>query len=114
MNRILLAVALIVGSASSTITILAACGSSFTPSEPDGSNVTFWGSQCSGSFGKKHTWHLYYTDGHETPAYEVSEPAACLFVDGANHPCYPAFNTPAWMDDKKNKWNETTRAPTWS
>ena len=52
---------------------------------------------------------MYYTDGHETPAYEVSEPGDC-WGSNNNIPCYPGFDTPSWMDPNKTKWNEITHA----
>ncbi|MGZ8870267.1 MAG: hypothetical protein ACXW3W_04335 [Pyrinomonadaceae bacterium] len=93
-----------------TITTLAACGSYFSPTQPEASNLSLWGTQCSfDGFGKKHTWHLYYTDGHETPALEVSAAGTC-----SNPPqiaCYPGFDTPTWVGSNKNRWNEVTHAP---
>ncbi|MFY9619027.1 MAG: hypothetical protein WAM70_17005 [Pyrinomonadaceae bacterium] len=93
MKRPFIALSLVAASASATVTILAACGSSFQPTQPNASNVSFYGTQCSvQGFGKTHTWHLFYTDGHETPAFPVSADGTC------NNPpqvaCYPGFDTP--------------------
>jgi len=110
MKTFLVALTLIVATASATITILAACGSTFTPQQPDASNVSFWGTQGSSQgFGKKHIWHLYYTDGHETQGFEVSAAATCN--NPPNVPCYPGFDTPVWIGTNKNRWNEVTHAP---
>jgi hypothetical protein len=106
MKRVVFYFSLIIIGASAAITVLAACGSSFTPSSPSGSNVSFWGTYCSGSFGKAHYWHIYYTNGHDVPSFQVSEPAMCW--QSTNTGCYPEFLTPTWLDSNKNTWNEVT------
>jgi hypothetical protein len=105
MRGLVIAVCTIVATSFVTVTILATCGSSFTPTTPQGSNLTLWGSPCS-SFGKKHTWHIYWND-YDIPSYEVSEPGDC-FGDLA---CYPGFDTPVWVDSNKNTWDEVTHIP---
>lgn len=108
MKRALFYLSLIILSASATITVLAACGSDFSPLTPQASNLTLWGTPCSGSFGKTHTWQINYTNGHQTPAFPVSEPAYC---PGQPQLCYPGFDTPTWLDPNKNVWNENTHDP---
>ena len=103
--------AIIFLSAASTVTVLAACGSYFTPSQPDSSNVYFWGTQCDGFFGKGHIWQIYYTDNYVWPNFAVAAEAYCDHSD--NSLCYPGFDTPAWSDPPDNKhWDEVTHAPT--
>jgi hypothetical protein len=110
MKAVLIASCLVVASALATVTILAACGVTFTPSAPSSSNIRFWGTQCNGEFGKAHTWHIYWNDTNYE--FEVSEPATCWTGTGGNLVCYPGFDTPYWMDSNKNKWNEVTHNPT--
>lgn len=111
MKSILILCCGIIASALGTVTILATCGQSFTPSAPQTSNLTLWGSQCNGQFGKTHTWDIYWNN-YNIQGYDVSEPAACWFIQEQNVICYPAFETPYWMDNNKNRWNEVTRSPT--
>jgi hypothetical protein len=110
MKAVLIAFCLVVASALATVTIIAACGDSFTPSAPSNSNIRFWGTQCNGEFGKAHTWHIYWNDTNYE--FEVSESASCWTGTGGNVVCYPGFDTPYWMDSNKNKWNEITHNPT--
>ena len=103
MKGVLIAVCLILASALATVTILAACGSIFTPPVPSAANLTLWGTPCNGTFGKTHTWHLYYTTGLN-PLVDVVEQGGCYYGEA----CYPGYDTPYWMDSNKNKWNEKT------
>ena len=98
-RSIVLALSLILATGSATVTILATCGDHFTPTTPGPSNLTTWGTQCSGEFGKKHTWDIYWAN-YNIQGYDVSEPAACF--SGGAHICYPCFLTPVWQDTNKN------------
>ena len=75
MKRILISLCLFMASVFGTITILAACGSDFSPSQPNESNKTIYGTHCPG-WGVKHTWHLTFTDGFVTD-WPVSRDAYC-------------------------------------
>lgn len=94
------------------MTILAACGNTFTPTVPSAANLTLWGNPSTpctyNSFGKTHTWHLYFSDGHN-PLYDVTEFGQCLHQ--GSKACYPAYFTPVWMNSNKTKWNEETHHP---
>lgn len=93
-------------SALATVTVLAACGSYFSPTQPTAANLTLWGTYCSnsfGGFGKTHTWTLHYTNGHQWNV-QVSEYATCY----GGVACYPEFYTPEWSDPNKNIWSEVT------
>lgn len=92
MKRILVALALFVATVFGTITVLAYCGSDFSPDRPNDSNKTVYGSQCPG-WGVKHTWHLSYTDGF-TNDWPVSRDAYC----DIGGPCWAEFDTPGWDD----------------
>jgi hypothetical protein len=68
------------------------------------------GTQCDGSFGEGHSWHIYYTDGYEWPDFNVSAEAYCYTSDN-NRVCYPGFDTPQWIGSNKTRWDEVTHAP---
>ena len=110
MKRALVCVCVVVGAALTTIAVLAACGSYFSPTEPNASNRTYWGTYCSGSFGKTHTWHLYYTNGHDIPNLAITESATCEFNQG----CYPDYYTPVWIGSNKTQWDEITYTTSWN
>jgi hypothetical protein len=99
-RRILIPLCLFIASAFGTITILAVCGSDFSPSQPSEANKTIYGTQCPG-WGVKHTWHLSFTDGHVTD-WPVSRDAYC----GIGGPCWAQFDTPEWLDPNKNVFGE--------
>lgn len=109
MRGFLFALCIIVASMVATVTILATCGDTFTPSHPQGSNLTLWGTPCSGQAGKIHHWHIYW-HGDEKPDFQVSEPGFC-YPEYNNKFCYPGFDTPKWMDADKIVWNEVTHEP---
>jgi hypothetical protein len=77
MKTFLTAFCIVIGSTLGTVTIPATCGDTFTPSYPSESNVSFYGTQCSGEFGKRHTWQIYWANYNEQ--FAVSEPPATLF-----------------------------------
>jgi hypothetical protein len=105
--------AIIFLSAASTVAVLAGCGSYFTPSQPDSSNVYFWGTQCDGPFGKGHIWQIHYTDNYVWANFAVPAEAYCDHSD--NSLCYPGFDTPEWSDPPDNKhWDEVTHAPSYN
>jgi hypothetical protein len=98
-----------------TITILAACGTTWTPTNPQTSNLTLWGStEGCDPFGKAHQWHIYWNDNDVV--FEVSEPGYCIAYQ-TNPPfaltkrCYPGFDTPVWKEVNKNTWDEITHEP---
>src|SRR5437764_2127061 len=109
MKAMIIALCLIFASALSTVTILATCGTSFSPATPQTSNQELWGTGCNGSFGKAHHWDITW-NGHEVSDKRVSDFGECI----DNHACYPGFDTPVWRDSNKNEWNEVTHKPIYS
>ena len=98
MKSALIAFCMVLASSFATVTILATCGDHFTPASPSESNLTLWGTQCNGSFGKTHSWDIYWAN-YNIQGYEVTEPATCF--NGGAQRCYPCFLTPVWNDPKK-------------
>lgn len=109
MKRLLFAFGLMVFSATSTITVLAVCGSYFQPESPAN---TFSGGPCPTGFGKVAHWRLIYTNGHETHDVQVSATGTCFAYESSYVACYPGFETPVWVDTNKNIWNQKTTTPT--
>lgn len=112
MKRFLIALILIVASATITLRVLAACGSYFAPHSPD----TFQGGPCPNTFSKTAHWDLFFTDGHETRDLPVQENGRCKSVEIAPGTagviaCYPGFNDPGWTETTVGKWNQVTTYP---
>src|SRR5437762_12400059 len=100
MKRILISLCLFMASVFGTITILASCGSDFSPSQPNESNKTIYGTHCPG-WGVKHTWHLTFTDGFVTD-WPVSRDAYC----DIGGPCWAEFDTPSWLNMDQSLFGE--------
>jgi|GEM_PF-1328267 len=111
MKRLATALFVVLASASVTITIMATCGDSFTPTTPSASNLTLWGNNatCSG-FGKTHSWDIYWNN-YNVQGFDVAEPGQCF---GSGVACYPGYDTPVWVDSNKNSWNEVTHNPSYN
>src|SRR6185295_14451567 len=103
MRRILAPLALFIASVFGTITVLAVCGSDFSPLAPNESNKTIYGTHCPG-WGVKHTWHLTFTDGFVTD-WPVVRDAYC----DIGGPCWAEFETPGWMNEDKSLFGESVR-----
>ena len=100
MKHILIPVCLFIASVFATITILADCGSDYSPSAPNESNKTIYGTHCPG-WGVKHTWHLTFTDSFVTD-WPVSRDAYC----DIGGPCWAEFDTPGWLNMDKSLFGE--------
>ena len=95
---------LFIASVFGTITILAECGSDFSPSHPSEANKTIYGTHCPG-WGVTHTWHLTFTDGFVND-WPVSKDAYC----DVGGPCWAEFDTPGWLLPNQTIFGEVVHA----